>query len=82
MACTLKVWDIAPNEGDDVVPTEQALKAIVHCLRKFYSLVEWYESVTVCTTYLGLDSLVKGKHLAAQMLYLYTEVTSYLFIFK
>ena len=25
VAYTLKVWDFAPNEGDDVVPTEWVL---------------------------------------------------------
>ena len=25
VACTLKVWDIAPNEGGELVPTEQVL---------------------------------------------------------
>ena len=39
VACTSKVWDIAPNEGDEVVPTEMGIvssralfaKSFVNC---------------------------------------------------
>ena len=41
-----KVWDVAPGEGDDVVPIERVLQAIVHCWR-YRELVEWCPSLTV-----------------------------------
>ena len=40
VACTLKVWDIAPNEGDEVVPMGWVLYAVVHCLQKLCELLE------------------------------------------
>ena len=76
------MWDIAFNEGDELVPTERVLKAVVHCLRKFRELLEWCPNVTIRTTYPGLDSLVKKKHLAARISHLCTEIMSYPVTFK
>ena len=54
----------------------------MHCLRKFRELLEWCPNVTIRTTYPGLDSLVKKKHLAARMSHLCTEIMSYPVAFK
>ena len=54
----------------------------MHCLRKFRELLEWCPNVTIRTTYPGLDSLVKKKHLAARMSHLCTEIMSYPVTFK
>ena len=52
------------------------------CDEKFRELLEWCPNVTIRTTYPGLDSLVKKKHLAARMSHLCTEIMSYPVTFK
>ena len=54
----------------------------MHCLRKLHELLDWCRNVTIRTTYLGLDSLVKKKHLAARIVHLCTKIISYPVIFK